>query len=568
MADIVQLRRDTAANWTSANPTLANGEQGYETDTAKMKVGDGVTTWTSLAYFAGSGGSTTWVGLTDTAGSITALQLVRGNSGGTALEMIAQSTLKIDDFGTPDDNTDLNATTGVHGLLQKLGGGTVNFLRADGTWSEPPGAAGGETNTASNTGTVGTGVFKQKVGVDLELYKLYSANNRLTIALNGTDRMDFTINESNINAGKVDSCDAGVATGNVFKIPASIAQGDIFHVNSSGNIIRLAAGTNGYFLKTQGAAADPVWASAGAASGGDAAYVIAANNTPSTIKSRADVSCDAISDETEINTAFATYDTVMLTEGTFIIDGSISMGSNQTLIGSGSGTIIKIKDSFNSGIYMITNSDQVSGNTNILISNLKLDGNRSNQTTGTMYAIEWEKVTESMVKNCWIYSCNTDSHLFITCDRCTIEGNIIVDTGYGPSIESSSKYCSVLGCTIYKTSFNGVYISQSFHTSVKNNMIIASSQYTDDTYDQISILGSSTGNCDFCDIQNNTIRDGEETNNPRYAIRVNSSYCNHTLIANNDCYDCAQSGTFSDVGTNTNWGAGNRKNNGTWATGA
>ena len=53
MADIVQIRRDTVANWTNANPTLANGEQGYETDTKKMKVGDGSTSWTSLDYFAG-----------------------------------------------------------------------------------------------------------------------------------------------------------------------------------------------------------------------------------------------------------------------------------------------------------------------------------------------------------------------------------------------------------------------------------------------------------------------------------------------------------------------------------
>lgn len=51
MADIIQIRRDTAANWTSTDPTLANGEWGYETDTGKLKIGDGVTAWTSLAYF-------------------------------------------------------------------------------------------------------------------------------------------------------------------------------------------------------------------------------------------------------------------------------------------------------------------------------------------------------------------------------------------------------------------------------------------------------------------------------------------------------------------------------------
>lgn len=47
---LIQLRRDTAANWTSTNPTLASGEQGFETDTGKFKIGTGSTAWTSLLY--------------------------------------------------------------------------------------------------------------------------------------------------------------------------------------------------------------------------------------------------------------------------------------------------------------------------------------------------------------------------------------------------------------------------------------------------------------------------------------------------------------------------------------
>mgnify|MGYP003111042676 CR=1 FL=1 len=46
----MQQRRDTAANWTSTNPTLLSGELGYETDTGKFKIGDGSTVWTSLSY--------------------------------------------------------------------------------------------------------------------------------------------------------------------------------------------------------------------------------------------------------------------------------------------------------------------------------------------------------------------------------------------------------------------------------------------------------------------------------------------------------------------------------------
>lgn len=50
LSALQQQRRDTAANWTSANPTLLAGELGYETDTGKWKVGDGSTAWTALGY--------------------------------------------------------------------------------------------------------------------------------------------------------------------------------------------------------------------------------------------------------------------------------------------------------------------------------------------------------------------------------------------------------------------------------------------------------------------------------------------------------------------------------------
>lgn len=48
----IQLRRDTAANWTSTNPTLAAGELGFESDTFKFKIGNGSLAWTALSYGA------------------------------------------------------------------------------------------------------------------------------------------------------------------------------------------------------------------------------------------------------------------------------------------------------------------------------------------------------------------------------------------------------------------------------------------------------------------------------------------------------------------------------------
>ena len=85
----MQQRRDTAANWTSNNPTLAAGEIGYETNTGKFKVGDGTTAWTSLVYAyialpsqtGNSGKYLTTDGSTPSWGTVNALPTQTGNSG-------------------------------------------------------------------------------------------------------------------------------------------------------------------------------------------------------------------------------------------------------------------------------------------------------------------------------------------------------------------------------------------------------------------------------------------------------------------------------------------------------
>lgn len=53
----IKLRRDTSANFTSKNPVLGIGEPAYETDTRKLKIGDGTTAYNDLVYFTGGGGS-------------------------------------------------------------------------------------------------------------------------------------------------------------------------------------------------------------------------------------------------------------------------------------------------------------------------------------------------------------------------------------------------------------------------------------------------------------------------------------------------------------------------------
>jgi hypothetical protein len=48
-----QLRRATSSNWTFVNPILKAGEPGFESDSYKLKIGDGVNTWINLPYSSG-----------------------------------------------------------------------------------------------------------------------------------------------------------------------------------------------------------------------------------------------------------------------------------------------------------------------------------------------------------------------------------------------------------------------------------------------------------------------------------------------------------------------------------
>mgnify|MGYP000405730127 CR=1 FL=1 len=53
MTTRIKLRRDTAANWTTTNPILAAGEPGLETDTGKIKYGNGVSRWNTIEHTGG-----------------------------------------------------------------------------------------------------------------------------------------------------------------------------------------------------------------------------------------------------------------------------------------------------------------------------------------------------------------------------------------------------------------------------------------------------------------------------------------------------------------------------------
>jgi len=131
MAVQIQIRNGTAAQWTSANPTLAVGEMGAETDTGKFKIGTGSTAWNSLAYAAV--GTVTSVAQSFTGGIVSV--------GGTPIS--TSGTLALTVVGTS--------------------GGIVYFSGSN-TWASSAALAsnalvvGGGAGSAPSTITTGTGV--------------------------------------------------------------------------------------------------------------------------------------------------------------------------------------------------------------------------------------------------------------------------------------------------------------------------------------------------------------------------------------------------------------------------
>jgi hypothetical protein len=121
MAAVIQVKRGSASSWTSANTVLAAGEIGFETDTKKMKVGDGSTAWTSLGYTATDGdisGVTAGTGLTG-----------GGNSGAVTLSIDTATTADLSTAQTLTNKT-LTAPK-VNLTFNAQVGTTYTFVLAD-----------------------------------------------------------------------------------------------------------------------------------------------------------------------------------------------------------------------------------------------------------------------------------------------------------------------------------------------------------------------------------------------------------------------------------------------------
>lgn len=138
----IKVRRDTAANWTSANPTLAAGQPGYETDTGKLKFGDGATAWTSLAYFGGTGTVTTVSvvtanGVSGSVATATTTPAITLTLGAITPTSVAASGAVSGSNLSGTNTGDQTSVTGNAGTATALQTGRTIAMTGDVAWSSP-----------------------------------------------------------------------------------------------------------------------------------------------------------------------------------------------------------------------------------------------------------------------------------------------------------------------------------------------------------------------------------------------------------------------------------------------
>ena len=392
------------------------------------------------------------------------------------------------------------------------------------------------------------------------------------------------------DADTVDGADAGTSSGKVFKIPDGIAQGDIFFVNASGNITRLAAGTSGHFLKTQGANADPVWAAGGGQEIVPATLVVAASDSKDT--NRADYQCDGTSDQNEINNALAALPTeggrVVLLEGTYIIDGGITGDSVDIIEGNGmENTTIKVKDGYNTDVTVLSGIGEVK--------NLEVDGNKANQTSGTMNGISakrvmncrvkqmkggygikiTEKALQNVVEYCDGKGIQTDGTGFIVisgneisycdygiyggnskgvvsnnkCDynsnhgirfdggRIVCLGNWLLYNGGDGIYHASGDYCTFADNIIENNDKHGIELNVTDNSIISSNTFHANGQDADDTYHDIYLREGAFADTKYVVVVGNNIEE-LSTTKTKYGIYEEGN-AGPTVIVGNLILGCA-----------------------------
>ncbi|MFO0920541.1 MAG: hypothetical protein U0451_02610 [Candidatus Saccharimonadales bacterium] len=244
--------------------------------------------------------------------------------------------------------------------------------------------------------------------------------------------------------------------------------------------------------------------------------IVAASNSSQEIKDAADYVADGAADEVEINNALtaAAGGKVYLAEGTYVAAATILIPNNTTLEGAGRSTKIEFADLDNTD-NLIENSDTSTG-TSINIRNLKLDGRKDLNTTGTQTGIYMNNLGSGsgasarqggIIENLWVENFNS------TGIRASASSNLLINNN-----------------SVFNNSASGIYIEGgTINTAISNNNVQGSGYYG------IRVVG------DYNSVTNNTIRSADVA-----GIFVDSS-SDYTVVSSNNVISTGGNGTSNGI---------------------
>ncbi len=333
----------------------------------------------------------------------------------------------------------------------------------------------------------------------------------------------------------------------------------------------------------------------------DSTLLIAAHNSSEKGKVGADYICDGESDQVEINDAIQHLaDTgiggsVVLLEGTFIVDGSIELKTNTTLKGQGNSTVIKIEDGYDDEIAAIVTKPVETCHQYMSVVDLSIDGNKDNLGgSGDSHGIWFYVVppiedirnvaisgvevrdcsqegirfgagtsrarvtqcsvhncsggiyvsTNSIVSNCLITDCTFGIMDMFTAEDTIIDNCIVSDSSQNGITLTSSHKSTITNCIVKGSGATGIMISQ-------DDNLLEGNTIKDGASSGIIASGSRTR------IMGNVITDND------FGVKISQASAEHSLITNNDLFGNID-GSLQDEGVNTSFGAGNRLGDGSW----
>lgn len=173
MAFRVQIRRDTSENWNTNDPILLDGEFGYETDTGRFKIGNGIDSWSGMSY--------SLVGITGPTGATGSI----GTTGPTGSQ----------------GSTGPQGSTGSQGLIGNTGPtGAIGSIGETG----PTGSQGsigntGPTGSQGITGDIGPTGAQGPTGFDTSLLTIGSYSINYTLQLTDKGNLVEITSPSNLS---------------------------------------------------------------------------------------------------------------------------------------------------------------------------------------------------------------------------------------------------------------------------------------------------------------------------------------------------------------------------------